>query len=322
MPITGSDFENLVKPFFRKVFEEMGFLVIQVRKQNSGTQNGFDVSVSFLDEDDNDREIFFECKYYTSSKLNWADILTKQLELGASNHKPTAFVLLSPLRDLSNIDHNIQHKIVKDFKYPVDFWTPDKEIEKLFALDGETYKKVFDSNECNLEIDRNYELTKYKSMIKLLIQRKDALKYTDLIRITDTDKEPYEDSELKTTLDEKLNSVLKDNDPFRIIYHRTRANYKVYLEELVDLNTDLRNDILNWESNLRLKAKRLTDNFKIDDDYSPNKFFSDFFKEAENEILTFYKDFELKGDKEKLLHGVIFELAAQCPLDWRKNGKS
>ena len=319
MPITGNDFEVLVKPFFRKIFEEMGFLVIQVRKQNSGTQDGFDISILFFDDNDIEREVFIECKYYRKSKLNWYEIFNKQIELEASNHKPTAFILLSPLRDLSNIDHNIQAKIVKKFKYPVDFWTPDKQIENLFALDEETYKKVFDSNECNLGIDRDYELKKYKTIINLLIQKKEALQYANLIRIKDSDKDPVEEAELKTTLDQKLNSIFAEDDKNRIIYHRIRANYKVFLEGLVDLDSDLRTNILNWESNLRLKASRLTNNFKIDENYTPEKFFYDFFKEAEKEILTFYKDYELKGDKEKLLHGVVFELAAQCPLDWRKN---
>jgi len=321
MPISGSDFESLVEPFFRKVFQDMGFLVIQVRNQDSGNQDGFDISVLFFDDNDIEREIFIECKYYTSSKLNWSDIFNKQLQLYGSNHKPCAFILLSPLRNLSNIDHDLQAKIVKDFKYPVDFWTPDKEIKNLFALDIELYKKVFDTKKCDIEINKEYELRKYKAIINLLIQRKDSLQYSDLIRINDTDVEPNEDSELKTTLDKKLNSVLKEDDENRIIYHRIRANYKVYLESLVDVNTDLRNNILNWESNLRLKASRLTSNFNLDDDYTPERFFHDFFKEAENEILTFYKDFELKGDKEKLLQGVVFELAAQCPLDWSNNGE-
>ncbi len=122
-------------------------------------------------------------------------------------------------------------------------------------------------------------------------------------------------------MDEKLSSILKDGDKNRIKYHRMRANYKVYLEGLVDLNSELRTNILNWESNLRLKADRLTNNFNLDASYTPKNFYFDFFEEAEKEILTFYKDFELKGDKEKLLHGVVFEIAAQCALDWRKNGR-
>jgi hypothetical protein len=320
MAITGSDFEKLVKPFFKRIFEEMGFLVIQVRKQDSGDQNGFDISVLFLDDDEQEREFFIECKYYTTANLYWVEIFTKELQLEASGHKPTAFIALSPLRNLSNIEHNIQSSFVDKFKYPVDFWTPDKEIEKLFALDTEVYKKVFDKPDCDIVFDRETELKRIKAIINNLIQKKEALRFADIIIIQDTEKQPNEDLNLKTTLDEKLNSILREDDEHRIRYHRIRANYKVFIEGLNDLNPSLRTSILSWESNLRLKADRLTSNFNIDDTYTPQKFFHDFFNEAEKEILTFYKDFELKGDKEKLLQGVVFELAAQCPLDWRKNG--
>jgi hypothetical protein len=320
MAITGSDFEKLVQPFFKKIFEEMGFLVIQVRKQDSGTQNGFDISVSFFDDNDQEREFFIECKYYTTAQLEWSEILNKQLQLEASSHNPTAFIVLSPLKNLSNIDHNVQASVVNKFKYPVDFWTPDKDVKKLFALDEVVYKKVFDVTECDETIIHESELKRIKAMIINLIQKKEALKYADVIAIQETNKSPTEDANLRTTLDAKLNSILTENDENRIKYHRIRANYKVFLEELNDLNPSLRNNILDWESDLRLKADRLTGNFNIDDTYTPKKFFYDFFNEAEKEILTFYKDFKLKGDKEKLLHGVVFELAAQCPLDWRRNG--
>lgn len=320
MAITGSDFEKLVQPFFKNIFDEMGFSVIQVRKQDSGTQNGFDISVLFFDDNGQEREFFIECKYYTTAKLDWAEIFNKQLQLEASSHNPTAFIVLSPLRDLSNIDHNVQASVVSKFKYPVDFWTPDKDIKKLFALDEDVYKKIFDEPECNESIVRTTELKRIKAIVLNLIQKKDALKYADLVTIPETDKLPTEDANLRTTLDIKLNSILTEDDTNRIEYHRIRANYKVYLEYLNDLNPTLRSNILMWESNLRLKAYRLTGKFNIDETYTPLKFFYDFFDEAEKEILTFYKDFELIGDKEKLLHGVVFELAAQCPLDWRRNG--
>lgn len=319
MPITGSDFEKIVKPFFKEIFEKMGFLVIQVRKQESGNQNGFDISVLFFDDNDQEREFFIECKYYTTAKLEWSDIFNKQMQLDASSHKPTAFIALSPLKDLSNIDHNIQANATSKFKYPVDFWTPDKDIKRVFALNKEVYKKVYDTTSCDTIVDEESELKRIKAIINNLIQKKDALQFSDLIRIEESDKEPVEDSTLRTTLDDKLNSILNSDDENRIAYHQIRANYKVYIDSLIDLNSELRTNILNWESNLRLKASRLTNNFNLDDSYTPQKFFHDFFNEAEKEILTFYKDFELKGDKEKLLHGVVFELAAQCPLDWRKN---
>lgn len=321
MPITGSDFEKLVEPFFRQIFTKMGFFVLQVRKQDSGTQNGFDIAVIFFDEESIQREFYIECKYYTTAKLDWSEIVKKQVQLEASNSDVDAFILLSPLENLSNIDYDSQKWIVKKFKYPVDFWTPDKEIEILFSLDIELYKKVFDT-ECTLKVTEKEVLERFKIIVNSLIQKKEALKCIDLIRIKETDKVPDEDVNLKTNLDEKLNSVLKEDDNNRINYHRIRANYKVFLEELSDVNTELRNNILAWEDDLRVKAERLTNKFKIDDTYTPEYFFHEFFEIAEKEIILFYKDFELKGDKNKLLHGVVFELAAKCPLDWRKNGKS
>ena len=298
----------------------MGFLVIQVRRQDSGTQNGFDISILFLDDDDKEREIFIECKYYTTAQLNWSDIFNKQFQLSASNQIASAFILLSPLKDLTNIDHDLQAKAVKLFKFPVDFWTPNKEVEKLFIHDEEIYKKVFSKTKIDLNFDKDKELEILKIKINLLLQKKDNLKYQDTIRIIDTLEEPKEDLSLKTNLDEKLNAILAEDDVIRIDYHKTRANYKVYLESLQDINTELRNNLLMWESDLRLKADRLTRKFNIDNTYTAEKFFHDFFDEAEKEMLTFCQDFELKGDKQKLLHGVVFELAAQCPLDWRKNG--
>jgi len=320
MPISGADFEKLVKPFFKNLFESMDFMVIQVRKQDSGDQNGFDISVLFLDDNEQEREFFIECKYYTTAKLQWSDIFNKQMQLDASSHKPTAFIALSPLRDLSNIDHNIQANAVTRFKYPVDFWTPDKEIANMFAIDHDIYTKVYDKSTCDLIIDKQKELRRWKAIVNLLIQKKDTLQFTNLIKIADAENPPDEDEGLRTSLDEKLNSIFSADDTHRILYHKTRADYKVYIESLVDVHSELRGNILDWEENMRLKASRLTLNFTMDETYTPQKFFNDFFNEAEKEILTFYKDFELKGDKEKLLHGVVFELAAQCPLDWRKNG--
>ena len=45
----------------------MGYLVLQVRKQDSGDQKGFDISILFLDQNNKERHIFIECKYYTTA---------------------------------------------------------------------------------------------------------------------------------------------------------------------------------------------------------------------------------------------------------------
>lgn len=318
MAITGADFENLIKPYFRKLFSEMGFLVIQVRKQSSGTQNGFDISVKFIDDDDCEREFFIECKYYTSAQLEWSDILNKQVQLDASNQNPTAFILLSPIKDLSNIDHDLQARVINLFKLPVDFWTPDKDVEKIFIHDEIIYEKIF-GRKYSLSLDKQEELNILKAKINLLIQKKDSMRFINEIIISDSDNIPNEQIELKTKLDEKLNTLFDDSEnDIKLNYHRMRANYKVYLESLLDNNNELRGKIINLEDNMRLKADRLTMKFKIDTNYTPLNFFFDFFDVAEKEINTFFNDYEFKGDRQKLLNGIVFELAAKCPLDWRK----
>ena len=69
---------------------------------------------------------------------------------------------------------------------------------------------------------------------------------------------------------------------------------------------------------MRYRAKRLTKKFNFDSSYNSQQFYIDFFEDAEKQLLSFYAENELKEDSEKLLNGIVFELAAECPLDWRK----
>ena len=151
-----------------------------------------------------------------------------------------------------------------------------------------------------------------------MLERKLILSATKKILIKESDRSPKEDTSLKSTFNEKLDHVLEENDPDRIHYHQIRCDYKVYLENLEGLDNDLRLTILRWQNELRLKAKLLTKHFNIRKDYTPTEFFYDFFKDAENLLLTFVSSEKISGDIIKLLHGIVFELAAECPLDWRK----
>lgn len=316
MPISGTDFEVLVKPFFRELFEKMGFEVFEVRNQKSGTQNGFDIKVIFQDETGIDRNIFIECKYYESI-LSFTQIVKKILELGGANYNPDVFIALSPKVNLSNQDDNLKEQLQGIYKFPCEFWTPDSEVEKMFALDPALYQKVYDQKP-DLEFDHREHILKLKNRIIYNIGIKETLAVSHLIKIGETDKIPEEDDNLKTTLDEKLNAVLDPKNPHRIKYHQIRCDYKVYLEDLVDTNNLLRGKILSWQEDLRLKAYRLSEKFRLNANYDSLNFFHDFFSCAEEALKSFYKSNNLGGDEEKLLHGVVLELAAECPLDWRK----
>lgn len=314
MPISGTEFEKIIKPFFKDIFEEMGFLVFEVRNQTSGTQNGFDIRVNFQDDEGLDRSLYIECKYYDSN-LSFAQTVTKVIQLNGSNYIPDGFITLSPKTNISNINDNLKAGMESLYKFPIDMWTPDFEIENLFALDKTIFNKVYDEV-CSLDVDRQKCLHKFKARINFILRQKDILEFSNVISIKEATNAPKEDESFVTSLDEKLNA-LDPSDETRIRYHQTRCNYKVYLEEQQDVNNILRLKILEWQDNLRLKAFRLTDQFKSDPAYTPSKFFHDFFKAAEQSLSTFFKNEMITGDDEKLLHGVVFELAAECPLDWR-----
>lgn len=70
----------------------------------------------------------------------------------------------------------------------------------------------------------------------------------------------------------------------------------------------MRLQILQWQNDLRLKAKRLTRKFH-DLSQSPLEFFHDFFEEAEKSMEVFRSNNNISvPDHERLLHGVVFEL--------------
>lgn len=317
MSISGLEFESLIKPFFQKLFNDIGYIVLEVRNQQSGTQNGFDIKIVFEDFNLKERFFFIECKYYTSAKLEWSDIINKQVELQSSNYNPSAFILLSPLQVLSNINDNAQVKFEQLLRFPVEFWTPDKEIEELFALNKILYEKVYDKP-CSIIIDDKAQIKKIKARVELILKKKDIFQFSNTIEIKTALRYPSENDNLVTSLDLKLNSVLDEDDEERLYYHQLRVDYKVFLEDLQDVNNDLRQKILKWQENMRLRAKRLTRKFNIETSYTSKQFFEDFFDDAESQLLTFYEKNELKDDEEKLLNGIVFELAAECPLDWRK----
>jgi hypothetical protein len=82
----GNNFENLTREFLAKLFENMGFQVLKNRKQWAGTQYGFDIRVNFLDDDEFEREILFECKDYSDS-VEWAKLIDKLIQVHASPYE-------------------------------------------------------------------------------------------------------------------------------------------------------------------------------------------------------------------------------------------
>lgn len=313
----GTDFEKAVMSLLERIFGEINYVVTKSRIQKSGTQNGYDIAIQFLDDCDTEHSFFFECKNYNST-LEFSEISKKIWELESANYKVDGFVTISPHVDISNIDDNIIANFTGKFKFPVRFWTPNEKIEEIFNLYDDIYQQVY-QNTFTGNSNRETILRKFKAKIDNMIAEKSLLNLSNRIMIPDTVDTPQEEQHYTTSLDRKLNSVLDEGDEDRLEYHRLRCQYKIYIERLGDVDNVLRNDILVWQNNLRIKAKRLTKNFKRDALYTSNKFFMDFFLEAEKDLGKFLEIKRLTGDTEKLLNGIVFELAAECPLDWSKS---
>lgn len=190
MALSGTDFESKVKPFFKKLFEDMGFFVFEVRNQKSGTQNGFDIKIECEDDCGISRNVFIECKYY-DSKLNWSELLNKQVELSGSNYSCDCFIALSPKENLSNINDNLQSVFENFSKHPVEFWTPDNDVQEMFAIDDGLYQAIYDEP-CPFTIIVQEQLQKIKRKLQLLFKKKDALKFVNIIRIATTNDTPLE----------------------------------------------------------------------------------------------------------------------------------
>ncbi|MEQ9305940.1 MAG: hypothetical protein RJQ14_18645 [Marinoscillum sp.] len=246
--------------------------------------------------------------------MNWEKILIKIMELSAMTYKVDGFFAVSPKINISNIHHHLVNDLPNKVNFPIKHWTPETCIKEYFALDTEIYKHIYGEDPPTIDSDRTKD--KLKTLINNVLDHKDSLSFTGTIEIKAADREPSENDQLKTTLDRKLNSILAEDDPDRIFYHQQRCNYKVYLEELQDLNNNLRAQIMEWQDNMRSKAIRLTKKFQDQPDYSPMKFFNEFFEIAEIDLIRFMSDFKLRGGEQKLLNGVVFELAAECKLNW------
>ena len=310
----GDKFEKLTREFAGELFKRMGYQVIRVRKQWAGTQYGFDVHVVFLDDNDLEREICMECKDY-SNKVEWQKIVDKIVQVNASPYDPTAFIGISPHSNISNVNDASLRGLEKTFKFPIDLWCSNSKVREIFAIVPEIFKDVY-GEDADSNIDIDSKIKEVKNRISFLIKKKTQMNLVKKIEIYDTSKQPDEDESFKIKLDEKLDAVLGEDDEDRIYYHKFRCDYKVYLQELEDVDNNLRSQIIQWQNNLRIKAKRLTKRFN-DLGQSPNEFFHDFFDEAEKSMGVFLSNNNLATDEtEKLLQGVVFELAAECPLNW------
>jgi hypothetical protein len=168
----GIDLEIKIRVFLQFLFEDLGFPVLEARQQQAGTQNGFDIRITFLDASEKKREFYFECKDYTGP-VPWSEMIRKVHELHASSHPADGFIGISPRANLTNIHANVQHTLPDLVKFPVRFWTPDAQVEEYLSLDATLYQEVY--GEAPPAVDPEKIRQKLRLLIRDMLRERDEL---------------------------------------------------------------------------------------------------------------------------------------------------
>jgi hypothetical protein len=166
----GIDLEVKIRAFLLSLFEDLGFPVLEARQQTSGTQNGFDIRITFLDASEKKRAFYFECKDYTRP-LSWNTLLRKIHELHASGHPVDGFIAISPRRNLSNIHANVQHTLPTLVKFPISFWTPDAHVKEYLSLDKTLFQEIY--SEAPPDVDPEMIKQKLRLVIRGMLRERD-----------------------------------------------------------------------------------------------------------------------------------------------------
>jgi len=192
----GADFEGIARLFLERILEELNYTVVRSRTQNSGTQDGYDNMVVVVDNNYCHRQIYVECKDY-STQLNHTAAIEKIAHILSTHGNIDLLLFMSPYRDFSN--PNEESKLDGFYKAlspvcPVEFLTPSSFIQEYFSLYPDLYKVLY-----ALEIEplstenRKYLLDKFEKLLfsdknlkKVIVQEAGKSLYIGTLQ-----KDPY-----------------------------------------------------------------------------------------------------------------------------------
>lgn len=142
----GDIFEQQMKSLLQELLTTNGgrIEITEFRRQNSGTQFGFDLRCTYIDPDGQPCNCFFECK--KTAEIHMADMMGKLSQARMSERPVNHWVLASPTAKISNdLDlflPRLESEVREGHWEPVQnvqVWTPDRGVEELFALMPEIY---------------------------------------------------------------------------------------------------------------------------------------------------------------------------------------
>jgi|GEM_PF-1080086 hypothetical protein len=170
----GAEFEKKVLNFLKSQFEKLGFRVMEAARQQSGTQNGFDIRIRFVDHSKKIREFCFECKEY-KRELAWNSMVVKIHEVHASNYLPDGYIAISPHVDFTNINRNSLEKLSRTVGFPIKYWTPLSNVKEYFSLDADFFQYLYGEAPEPNEADKQRIQKNIRDFIKDTLREKDRL---------------------------------------------------------------------------------------------------------------------------------------------------
>ncbi len=183
----GGDFEKIANEFLVKILSELGYTVVRERTQDSGTQDGFDNLVEFVDDKYRNYIIYSECKDYRSN-LNYTQALEKIPHITSTHRNIDLLLFISPFENFSNTNENSKlegfYQSISD-GCPVEFLMPESYIREYFSLYPDLYSKVYGEEISKPEKEERCELLdKFEKLIfstknlkKIIVNEEDREKY-------------------------------------------------------------------------------------------------------------------------------------------------
>jgi tetratricopeptide (TPR) repeat protein len=181
----GIEFEAKALEYLKNLFEKLGFHVTEARQQKSGTQDGFDIRISFLDNRKRERQFYFECKNYDTS-ISWDAIGVKIFELYCSNHRPDGYIAISPHVDFSNKHIDLIAKMAETISAPIKWWTPETNVKSYFSINATFYEYVYKAKPEILRSELYLEEIKLRYFFEEILRQKDKISgstYTNLLTL-------------------------------------------------------------------------------------------------------------------------------------------
>lgn len=138
---------QLLQSLFEMDAEGSADVLESLRRQRAGLQYGFDVSLSYRNRFGVTVNCRVECKNYQNRLIQLDHVAAKLAALQHTGKEVDHWILISPNSQVSNELSEMLDQWQESFRWEpirdVQFWTPDENIQELFALVPDLYTQFF-----------------------------------------------------------------------------------------------------------------------------------------------------------------------------------